>query len=282
MAASSTGLSQRGPTPRPRGRGSLRWGPILALGAGLACRGPLAIVSMAISVVTTVLLLVLAIVLARRGGDAPVASVPVLTSSALAWGGGFLHAVSVSIGALRRDRADGVRHLFVTRTASARGYLLGRVAGLAAALAATVGGGTLVVGSVAMLVGPEVQVVLRSLHTTLVAFVYALAFSAVIAPLALATLGARSRMSGYLTLLFVLMIPQALASIASLAFPSEVTELIAIPSALSALRESLLPGSVDVLRCLRALVALGVYSMTSFLFIRRADVVLGEEEGGGT
>ena len=84
---------------------------LLALGASLARRGPLALVSTAVSVLTALVLCAVAFAFARRGGDAPVQSMPILASSALAWGGGFLHAVAISAGALRRDRAEGIRHL---------------------------------------------------------------------------------------------------------------------------------------------------------------------------
>src|SRR5262249_320201 len=101
----------------PRGRLT----SLIALGATLARRGPLAAGSMVVSALSAVGLGVLALAFPHRGREAPVESVPVLASSALVWGGGFLHAVAASAGALRRDRTEGIRHLLLTRTTSLRG-----------------------------------------------------------------------------------------------------------------------------------------------------------------
>lgn len=251
---------------------------LLALGATLARRGPLAVVSMAVSVLTAIGLSLLAFAFARRGGDAPVQSVPILASSAIAWGGGFLQAVAISAGALRRDRIEGVRHLFVSRTTSLHGYLLARVGGLAAVLAAVVGGGTLLVSLVAIIGATRVHAVTRTFHSTFAAVVYALAFAAVIAPVVFAALGTRSRLSGYLVLLLVLVLPEALANMLTGPLPSEVTELCAIPSALAALRASVAPGSVDPFRFLRALVAAAIFGGVAVFFVRRGLLVAESED----
>lgn len=280
MAASTaspdgtSGAPPRREAPPSTGRARVGLAALLALGAALARRGALAVLSIAVSGLTAVVLAVVAVAFARRGGDAPVDSVPILTSSAIAWGGGFLLAVGASAGALRRDRTDGIRHLFVTRTTSLRGYVAARVGGLAAVLAATVGGGTLLVSGVAILAATQTQAVLRTAHATLSAVVYALAFALVVAPVAFAALGARTRASGYLVLLFVLVAPELVANALSGSLPSEVTELVAIPSALAALRSSLAPGSVDPLRSLRALAALAIFAVLALALVRRdaADV----------
>src|SRR5262245_62141821 len=104
-----------------------RFLPMIALGTMLARRGPMAAVSMAIAALTVVIMCVIALSLVRRGDDAPVYDVPILASSMLAWGGGFLHVFSASVGALRRDRAEGIRHLILARSTSLRGYLVARV-----------------------------------------------------------------------------------------------------------------------------------------------------------
>ena len=109
------------------------------------------------------------------------------------------------------------------------------------------------------------------------AVVYALAFALVIAPVAFAALGARTRFSGYLVLLFLLVAPELVASALSGALPSEVTELVAIPSALAALRSSLAPGSVDLLRAIRALVALLVFAGLALALVRRDVVIVSTE-----
>ncbi|MBX3212636.1 MAG: hypothetical protein KF850_11430 [Labilithrix sp.] len=283
MAASTaspdgtSGAPPRPGTSRPNARARVGLAALLGLGAALARRGALAVLSIAVSGLTAVVLAVVAVAFARRGGDAPVDSLPLLTSSAIAWGGGFLLAVSAAAGALRRDRVDGIRDLFVTRTTSLRGYVVARVGGLAAVLAATVGGGTLLVSGVAILAATRTATVLRTTHATMSAVVYALAFALVIAPVAFAALGARTRFSGYLVLLFLLVAPELVASALSGALPSEVTELVAIPSALAALRSSLAPGSVDLLRAIRALVALLVFAGLALALVRRDVVIVSTE-----
>jgi hypothetical protein len=231
---------------------------------------------MVISALTVVVLCATAMSFARRN-EAPVPAILALASSALAWGGGFLQAVSVAIGALLRDRTEGIFHLCVSRTISVRSYVIARVGGLSAALAAVVGGGTLLVGACAILVTPQSQGIGVTVQSTLASVVHALAFSAVIGPVALATLGARTRASGYFLLIVVLFVPEILAAALAGPLPSEVTELFAIPSALGALRSSLSPGSVDFLRCLRALVALSLVAVVALAVVRR-EVALVQRE----
>src|SRR5262249_50161347 len=112
---------------------------------------------------------------------------------------------------------------------------------------------------------------------TLASLVFGAVYAIVVAPLALATLGARSRVRGYLMLLLVLVLPTVIAEAAPPAFPSEVAELCSVPSALGALRSSLGPGTVDVLRSVRSLVALMVFGAVALFFVRR-DVILLEVE----
>jgi hypothetical protein len=233
---------------------------------------------LAISGLTALVLCAVAVAFALRGGEAPLHGVPVLASSAIAWGGGFLQAVVVAMNALRRDRAEGIVHLFVTRTSSVRGYVIARVGGLAALLFAVVGGGSLLVSIVAILAAAGASAVTRTFGAAVAALVFALAFAVVIAPVAFATLGARPRASGYLVLLLVLVFPEVLAGKLGGVFPSEVTELCAIPSALDALRSSLLLGSFDPFRTLRALVALAIFVGVASFFVRR-DVLRLEREG---
>lgn len=251
---------------------------LLTLGASLARRGPLALVSTAVSVLTALVLCAVAFAFARRGGDAPVQSMPILASSALAWGGGFLHAVAISAGALRRDRAEGIRHLFVSRTTSVHGYLLARVGGLAVVLAVVVAGGTAIVSLAALVGATQTHAVARTLQSTFSALVYSLAFAAVIGPVAFAALGARTRLSGYFALLLVLVVPEMLSNMLTGPLPSEVTELCAIPSALAALRSSLAPGSVDPFRFFRALVAVTLFAGVATFLVRRRLLVVESEE----
>ncbi len=233
------------------------------------------VVSLTISALTILVLAVVALSFVARGAQAPVHDVPLLASSLIAWGGGFLHAFSASASALRRDRTEGVRHLFVSRTTSLRGYILARVGGLAALLSIVVGGGTLLIGTVAILAATRGHTVLKTAHATFAAVLFSVAFAVVVAPIAFAALGARSRVSGYFFLLMILVLPETLTWALSSGVPSEVLELCAIPSALAALRSSLSPGSVDLFRCVRALIALGVFVAIGLFFVRR-DVVLLE------
>jgi hypothetical protein len=238
--------------------------PLLAIGVHLARRGPMAVLAIGVSALTTVALAVVAIVIARKGAHAPVYDVPLVASSALAWGGGFLHAFATSAHALRNDRNDGVRHLLVARTTSLRGYLTARVGGLAAILALVVGGGTLVCGVVATLAAMRVGAVPKTLQATLASVVFAVAFSAVIAPVAF--------------LIGVLVVPEVLATALTGPLPESVTEVLAIPSALGALRSALAPGGLDPLRAVRALVALGVFAAVCTFLVRRDVVALEQPE----
>jgi hypothetical protein len=252
--------------------------PLLALGVHLARRGPMAVLAIGVSALTTVVLAVIAIAVARRGAHAPVHDVPLVASSALAWGGGFLHAFATSAHALRNDRSNGVRDLLVARTTSLRGYLTARVGGLAAILALVVGGGTLLCGVVATLAAMRVGAVPKTLQATLASVVFAVAYAAVLAPVAFAALGARTRLGGYLFLIGVLVVPEVVASALTGPLPESVTEVLAIPSALGALRSSLCPGGFDPLRAVRALVALGVFAAFSMFLVRREVVSLEHPE----
>jgi hypothetical protein len=248
--------------------------PLIAFGITLARRGPMAVVSLAVSALTVLAFVIVGVVLGIRDVAAPVHDVPVVASSALAWGGGILLAFAASASALRRDRTTGIHHLFVARVPGARGYLLGRVGGLAALLALVTGGGTLLVGLVAILVTTRGHGLGRTIQATLASVAFALAFALVVAPLALAALGARKRVSGYLTLLAILVVPEIVVSLLSSALPTELLELCSVPSALAALRAAISAHGVDPLRALRALVALGVFAAAASLFLRREVVLL--------
>jgi hypothetical protein len=237
----------------------------------------MSMISLAVSGVTALAFVVLGVVLARRGSEAPVHDVPILASSALAWGGGFLHAFSASASALRRDDTSGVRHLFVGRTASLRGYLAARVGGLALVLGAVAGGGTLLAGAAAVVAARSGDVVGQTVQATAASVVFALAFACVLAPIALAALGARKRLSGYFVLLLLLVVPALLVEATDGFVPSEAAELCSVPTALGALRGALAPGSVDGFRFVRAFVALFVFASVGFFFVRREVILLGLE-----
>lgn len=255
-----------------------RYGPLLSLGASLARRGILARIAIALGIFTVLFACAAAVALGRRGGDAPLHTVPIVTSSALAWGAGFLLAFSSAAHALRRDRAEGVQHLLVARTTSLRAYVIARIGGLAAVLAVVVVGGTLLTGLVAIAAATRTTGVPRTLQATGAALAFSLAFSLVVAPLAFAALGARSRVGGYFFLLFVIVLPEIIAGVLSGMLPESLTEVIAIPSALAALRSALSPGTFDILRTLRALVAIALWFFFASAFVRRTAGMLDRGE----
>jgi hypothetical protein len=273
--------SFRGMTPRyaTRSAGASRYAPLLALGASLARRGILARLAIGIGISTIIFACAIAIALGRRAGEAPVHTVPLVTSSALAWGAGFLLAFSSAAHALRRDRTEGVQHLLVARTTSLRAYVIARIGGLAAVMAVLVAGGTLLTGLVAIAASTRTGGIPRALQATGAAFVFALAFSAVVAPIAFAALGARSRMGGYFFLLFVIVLPELFAGLLTGWLPDSLLEVIAIPSALAALRSALSPGSFEGLRAMRALVAIALWIMFAAFLVRGTVGMLDRGEG---
>lgn len=251
---------------------------LLVLGMSLARRGVLPVASIAICLSTTLALSLVTGVLASRGPDSPAHDVPLLASSALAWGGGFLLAFAASAHALRRDRSEGIRTLFVARTMSLRGYLVARVGGLAALIALCVAGGTLVCGLVGAAGAARVAALPRMLHATGAGVVFSLAFSAVVAPIAFAALGARSRLGGYLFLIAVVTLPEVVVALMGSSLPEAVADVLSIPSALAALRTALAPGSVDLWRAMRAIVALSFVVAFAMLLVRRDAILVDAPE----
>lgn len=265
MAASPASPEHASAPPERPARVGL--GTVIALGAVLARRGALRVIAMGICAVTALALCGLALSYASE--PTLLRSVSGWTASAIAWGGAMLHAIVASTNALRRDRAEGVVELFLARTLSLQAYVVARVGGLAVMLAAEVVGGTLLVAAVALLAsarGADALVIVESLFGDVA---FALAFGFVIAPIVFATLGGRSLYRGYLLLVLVLLVPELLSGKLVALVPEEIAELCAIPSALSALRSSVSPGSVEPLRALRALVALVAISAVATLFVQR-------------
>jgi hypothetical protein len=250
----------------------------LVLGMSLARRGILPVLSIAICVSTALALALVTGVLSARGPQSPAHDVPLLASSALAWGGGFLLAFAAAAHALRRDRTEGVRALLVSRTTSLRGYLLARVGGLALLIALCVAGGTLFCGLVGAAGAARASAVPRMLQSTLAGVVFSLAFSAVVAPVAFAALGARSRLGGYVFLIAVVMIPEMIVGMMGASLPDSVADVLSIPSALTALRTSLAPGTVDLWRAVRAIIALGVVVAFAMFLVRRDAILVDSPE----
>ena len=288
MTAAATNADAQAPAaaaaPAPRTRTPLKRAakrsPMssLMLGLTMARRGILPTAAIVICLLTALVSAILAFVIGLRGPMSPGHDVPIVAASALAWGGGFLLAFSASAHALRKDRADGIRALFVARTTSLRGYLFGRIGGLALLVAFLVAGGALLTGlcaTVAALASGGAGMVLQ---TTFASVVYGIGFSVVVAPVAFAALGARSRLGGYIFLIGIVTMPELLVVVAGNALPPALAEVLSIPSALVALRGSLLPGSVDLLRTLRAITALAVFVGLASALVRRDASLVAHPE----
>jgi hypothetical protein len=223
----------------------------LALGIWLASRGGLVKTGLALTAIMAVAACLEAVAGTRWRG----AALPVIAAHAIAWGAGITVAFGAALQAVRRDRVEGVVALARARGASATDYVRGRVGGLVAVLAVSVGGGTLAAGIAATSVAHPALVAARA---TFAALVYSLAFAATLGPVALAALGARSRGTGYVALLAVVVIPELLAPWTSALLPHGWDELTSIPAALEAVGRgaaSPIHGAMHLLRGLAILAA---------------------------
>jgi len=258
----------------PRGRPRT-----LALGVWLTRRGALVRASLALTALGA--LGSIAAAVATRG-TATVQEVPGLASMAFTWGAGTTLAFGGAQRALRRDREEGVVALARARGVGVTGYTRGRVGGLVAILALAVGGGTLVAGLAATAAaGGAKHAVARA---SVAALVYALAFAATIGPLAMATLGGRSRAGGYFALLAVLVVPELLAPWTGALLPKGWRELTSVPAALEALRTGVQSTGPAVLHAVRATVALVAVVAASLLFLRARlslEALRGDLSGDG-
>lgn len=234
---------------------------LVGLGLELARRGILSAAAIGFCALTVFGACALVVVLCGRSEGALLHHLPLLASSALAWGGGFALAFGAAVHALRRDVDGGIRHMLAVRAIGLRGYVVLRVGGLAALLAIVVGGGSLVVGLVALLLGAGAGASLgRTVQSTLASIVFGLAFAIVIAPTALATLGARTRIGGYLFLASVVVLPELVVTALGSRLPPSLADVLSIPSALASLRGALASGPADLARFLRAVAALAVFA----------------------
>jgi hypothetical protein len=240
--------------------------PAVSLGVALARRGALAKVSIGIGVFTTFAMIVATFVVASRSAHS-LRHMPSIASSALAWGAGVMLAFGASVRALRHDRDDGVRALWNARGGTTPRYVVGRVAGILIVVALVVAGGTLIVGAAATSLAGRAAAV-RVAGSAGAALVHALAFSITVAPVALASLGARSRVGGYLSLVTVLVLPEIFSGWTARTLPSGWEELTSIPSALGALRNALTPGGLDAAMFARAFVVLGAVTAIALAIVR--------------
>ncbi|HEY3821076.1 MAG TPA: hypothetical protein VGL81_28120 [Polyangiaceae bacterium] len=202
----------------------------LALGTWLATRGAMAGVGFALAIAGALASVVAAVALS---GSSVAAELPLLESSAIAWTAGVVLAFGAAVHALRRDREQGIVALVRARGGRLNGYVRGRVGGLVLVLAVAVGGATLVAGVAAT---SAAHPPLPALHTSVAAVAYALAFAVTLGPVAMATLGARTRSGGLLTLLAVLALPELVSPWTSALLPRGWHELTSIPAALAAVR----------------------------------------------
>ena len=253
MAGATTALR---PPPRPRGAA------LVALGASQAIGGILAKLSVGVAAVVTLGAIVVVAVLARSEARPPLDLVPSLASSVLAWAAGMTLAFAAGAHALRRDRDQGVRELAVLRGADARRLVGARIVGLAAVLFVVVGGGTLLTGLAATAAAWRARTAMHAAEATFASLVYAAAFAAVVAPIALASLGARSRAGGYVWLLMVIVAPELFAGWTAELLPRGWGDVASVPGALASLRSSLMPAhGLDFAQLGRALVVLVVVTL---------------------
>ncbi len=243
----------------------LRSRALFALAAKRAVSGILTTIAFVIAGLTVLGCLVLAAA-TRTSPSAPL--VPIATAWLLAWGAGILLAFSAAAKALHRDRDEGIVDLLVSRGHRRGTYVLARVGALAAVLSIVVGGGTLVVGAVCTLLAMGAHHVIGALQGTFAGCVYSACFAAMVAPIAFAALGARSRAGGYLWLVVVLVVPAMLSGFTSKLVPSGWEALVSVPGALDAVRSAVAPPGIDLLGLVRALVVAALVSGIAILVVR--------------
>ncbi|HWL87330.1 MAG TPA: hypothetical protein VNO21_16110 [Polyangiaceae bacterium] len=270
MSVQTSGCKSAAAKPQTSGHSAGRG--IIALGATLALGGVMARVAVVLAFVTSFGAVVVAVLLARgsyEGPHPPLELVPSLTASALAWGAGVLLAFASALQALLRDRDQGIRQLVRMRGASASSYVRARIAGLALVLFIVTGAGVLLTGIASMLAARQPGLVFDVAQATIASLVYAAGFAAVMAPIAVAALGARSRAGGYFGLLVFIFLPELLLGWSRQLLPRAWGELGSIPSALAALRGSLMPNQFDLERLLRAAIVLGLVATVALVYVGR-------------
>jgi hypothetical protein len=263
------------PSPAARTRA------LVALAAARSTGAILARVSLAVGALSVLLGVLFALVVGKRAPGS-LDRVPLVASSALAWGAGVLLAFASAAHGLIRDRDEGLRALLVQHGHAPSAYVVARAAGLALALFAIVGGGSLATGLACVLAASDAKSALACAQSTLATCVYSAAFSAIVAPVSLAALGARSRAGGYAWLLLVLFAPELVSRATGALVPEAWSKLVSIPGALAALRGALAPPGVDGPMALRAGAVLTVATAIALVALRvqllRVDAALPHEE----
>jgi hypothetical protein len=230
-----------------------------------ATEGVMPKASIAVAILTTLGALAFAVVAGRHGAAAD--RVAPLTADLLGWGAGVLLCFAASMRAFDRDREDGWDSLVARHGATRSAYLFARAVCLAIVTLEIMVPGTLLAGLATTLASHDGHTAREALSGTFAGGVFAIAFSLVVAPVALAALGARGRAAGYVYLLSVLVLPALVAPWTGQLVPEEWSELVSIPGALDALREALL-GSIDGARALRAIVVLVAVTILATLWAR--------------
>lgn len=250
------------PPERPRST----WVTSTALGLHLGTRGVLPKLTLGIAACTSLGMAVVAVVVARHGRETSVADTVKLSTDLLAWGVGVMLAFLTASKALRSDAEQGVVTLARLRGLSLFGYVVGRTAGLALLLFATVAGGAFLPALVGALAAPTAGAVVQAARALAGALVYGAAYALTMATVCFAALGPRSRFGGYLALLALLVVPELVSEV----LPRDWAGVATIPGALGKLRECLVPGKAGVLAGLRATAVLALVVATSLLVARRA------------
>lgn len=237
---------------------------LFALGLFLARSRLSVVLALIFALMTTLVLAGFGAFAAARGRPLA-ASFPGVSSEILAWGPGILIAFSAALHALKRDREDGIYALVMGRGVSVGSFVVARAAALAALLAGAVTLGTVAVMVFTWLRADSGSLAAASLLSGFAGIIHGLGFGMVMAPVTLATLGARSRGGGYLALLLVLVLPELLR-LAAFDLPREWSEVLSIPACLATIRSALSAGGaeggghVEFARALSALIVLGVAS----------------------
>jgi hypothetical protein len=230
-----------------------------------AVEGVMPKVSIVVAILTTLGALVFALGAHGAHGEAASRVAP-FAAGLLAWGGGVLLCFASSIRAFDRDRDDGWDLLLARHGVRISSYLVARISGLAVVTGLLVAPGTFVVALGELLAARDAPSAHAALAGMFAGVVYAVAFSAVVAPIALAALGARNRASGYLFLLGVLVVPALVSEWTGQFFPDDWSELVSVPGALDALRDAAL--GAEGARALRAIVVLASVFVIASLWAR--------------
>jgi hypothetical protein len=235
----------------------------LALGVWLAKRGPLAMIGFVFAAACAAIS-ACAPTLLPRDGSHDIALVPTLTSECVAWSSGVMVSLGASFRAFHGDQEQGILSLVRVRSAGLGQYLRGRVGGLILVLEATLGGAVLVAAIASLAAGGVTAALVRACAGALA---YAIAFAAIIGPVTMACIAARTRAGGYITWLTVLILPELISPWTSTLLPGDWRELTSIPAALGTIRTCLASPVGGGARAARAVAGLAAVFAVSVVVI---------------